>query len=196
MRANGYTDPFLERRCSPAPSPTPCTAEVPGPRSSTAGSRIHLSVRYRLRAPFAAELLVGQATAGKAGGNRDGERLSVHYNATMIAPLASAEAVLLRLNGRPVMVQSGVGPALLRTHWEYFPDGFQNAERTTSSSIGAVGSLTAVIPVFRSLHLNVSGQYRWFASAEVPPPTWSTSDRNAQVSRSHGYMGLGLGVTF
>lgn len=159
-----------------------------------------LSVRYRVRSPFAAELLVGQSAGGLVEGDR-GDRLAAEYDGLFIAPLASFGTTRPRTKASMIF-HAGVGPALLRSQWKYTlsssfsPTPPTDRDRATTTSMGAICNGTVAMHFNRVLHFDITGQYRWFSGADVRPPRWSPGDRTARVNNSHGFIGVGLGVTF
>jgi len=192
MRVNGY-DEAESRGCDIGGCGF---GPVRHPASAFKGNIKQLSVRYRFRRSIGAELLLGEAPAGRTQGFRDSETLDLGYTGSVIAPLISFEIPATRTKPDPIVFSLGVGPAFLRTRWEYLTSENYERDVVNTTSTGAAGAATIGWPFLRIFHLDVSAQYRWFGGSTVRAPRWSLGDRPAHASASHGYLGAGIGVRF
>ncbi|MFN2565112.1 MAG: hypothetical protein ABR499_08910 [Gemmatimonadaceae bacterium] len=183
MTAGGYTEPF--GGCDPFFG---CVPQSPSPSSYSHANPWLLSIRYRARGPFGVELLLGQASAGTTSGRRSGETLDIEYGGSVAAPLASVGTPYLRV---------GVGPALLRSRWDYRDSNDGSKDRVTTRAFGWIGNAAFAVPLWSSFEVSVIGQYRGFGATRVgPSPSGAPTLAAATVRSAHFYAAGGLGMTF
>ena len=170
MVSGGYTDPF--GGCDIFI----CVPESPSPSAYSHANPLLLSIRYRMRGPYGAELLVGQSASGTVSGRRESEILNVEYGGTLIAPVASVGSRKFQL---------GIGPALLRGSWTYHNTSDGSRSRESSSTLGWLGMSTLALPIGPVFQVQATAQYRGFGDARV---------RGARINGAHWYVAAGVGI--
>ena len=178
MSAGGYTQPF--GGCDFLL----CVPETPSPSAYSHANPLVLSISRRLRAPYAAELLIGQAASGTVSGRREDRQLHIEYGGTFVAPLVAI---------RRGSSSFGAGPALLRGGWTYHDTSDGRESRETTNTLGWIGHATVGVPIGSVLRLQATGQYRGFGTTTVRGGRGGFPA--ARVNGSHWYAAGGLGVT-
>lgn len=183
MSGGGYTEPF--GGCTPFFG---CVPESPSPASYSHHNPWLLSIRYRARGAYGAELLLGQTSTGTTSGRRQGQTLDIEYGGTVVAPLASIGTPHLR---------AGIGPALLQSRWNYRDSGDGSQDRVTRNTLGWIGNAALGLPIGASFEAGVTGQYRGFGATTVgPSPSGAPTLGAASVRTAHWYAAGGVGVRF
>jgi hypothetical protein len=134
------------------------------------------------------QLLAGDASAGAARGRAGDTHLYIDHDGSLIAAQAWA--------GRQG-VRVALGPAF---EWHRWRTGFSGVDSTrwTTRSVGAVASVSARVPLWRALGVDLTGQGRLLTDARMPtagarrPPAGLPT----RASVSHWYLGAGPSLRF